>query len=268
MKQRKTIWVWALCVLLSSCGLVTRTKPVIKIGLVAPFEGRYRALGYEVLYAVKWAVQQRNEAGGVAGYMVELVALNDDDDPETSVVQARKFAIDDDVMGVIGPFSETVLAAAAPIYGELGVPIVSPALCSRHERSDGLFCLAADGSTMAQALLAAMPRDAYPVLLRARTGPLGEALGLSISWAIDAPWEEKELLWRLDKSRVRPPDLYLYDGDVLSAASLVIEMRAIGIDAPFWGGPSLARMQLPQIAGEAAENVCYVITAPAWADLS
>jgi branched-chain amino acid transport system substrate-binding protein len=268
MKRRDAIWMWVLCLLLCGCTLVKRTKPVIKIGLVAPFEGRYRALGYEVLYAAKWAVQQCNEAGGVAGYMVELVALNDDNDPEASAFQARKFAVDADVMGVVGPFSEAALGAAAPVYDQLGVPVISPALCALRDRDDSLFCLAADSSTTAQALLAAMPRDAHPVLLRARAGPLGEALGLSISWTINAPWEEKELVWRLDRSRMRPPDLYLYDGDVLSAVSLVTEMREIGVDAPFWGGPSLARTQLPQIAGKAVENVCYAITAPTWADLS
>ena len=97
---------------------------MIKIGLVAPFEGRYRSLGYEVLYAVKWAVRQRNQAGGVAGYMVELVALDDGDDPASSAFQARKFDVDADVMGVVGPFSEATVAAAAPVYHELGLAMV------------------------------------------------------------------------------------------------------------------------------------------------
>ena len=86
--------------------------PVLKIGLVAPFEGRYRTLGYEVLYAARWAVQQRNEQGGVAGTMLELVAL--DDSSQRS--QARKFAVDADVMGVVGPFTQEMLSASAADY--------------------------------------------------------------------------------------------------------------------------------------------------------
>ena len=55
------------CICLAGCAalggnLVLRnTRPVVKIGLVAPFEGRYRALGYEVLYAVKWAIGEQGQ---------------------------------------------------------------------------------------------------------------------------------------------------------------------------------------------------------------
>ena len=57
------------------------TDPLIKIGLVAPFEGQFRSRGYEVLYAVKLAIRECNESGGVGGYRVELVALDDGGDP-------------------------------------------------------------------------------------------------------------------------------------------------------------------------------------------
>jgi ABC-type branched-subunit amino acid transport system substrate-binding protein len=55
---------------------------------------------------------------------------------------------------------------------------------------------------------------------------------------------------------------------VLSAVSLVVEMRAIGVNAPFWGGPSLARTQLPQIARDAVQDACYAMTKPTRADLT
>jgi ABC-type branched-subunit amino acid transport system substrate-binding protein len=38
-----------------------QAPPTVKIGLVAPFEGEYRSTGYEVLFAVKLALQQRNQ---------------------------------------------------------------------------------------------------------------------------------------------------------------------------------------------------------------
>ncbi len=70
------------CLLLSSCAFPGSVKPTVKIGLSAPFEGLYRDLGYEVLYATRLAVRERNAAGGVAGrYLVELVALNDFNEP-------------------------------------------------------------------------------------------------------------------------------------------------------------------------------------------
>ena len=79
--------------------------PTVKIGLIAPFEGLYRATGYEVLFAVKLALQERNEGQGLQGYHVELVALNDFNDQEEGAKQARALVADPDIVGVIGHLS-------------------------------------------------------------------------------------------------------------------------------------------------------------------
>jgi ABC-type branched-subunit amino acid transport system substrate-binding protein len=173
-------------------------------------------------------------------------------------------------MGVIGPFSEETLAVAAPVYHASQLPLIALATCAAggNGRLDELFCLAADGGALAGALLARMPPDAWPVLLRARPGPLGTALADAVPRTIDAPWQAQALIWRLQNARPRPPDHYLFDGDVLTAASLLVEMRSVGVVAPLWGGPSLARTQLPQVAGQAVQGVCYGITAPIYADLA
>lgn len=114
-------------VLLASCSFPGSVQPTVKIGLSAPFEGRYRDLGYEVLYAVRLAVQQRNEAGGVDGrYLVEFVALNDFDEPDEAVIQARKMAVDPDVLGVLGGGSPETVRAAAPAYERQGLAFLSP----------------------------------------------------------------------------------------------------------------------------------------------
>jgi ABC-type branched-subunit amino acid transport system substrate-binding protein len=241
---------------------------VVKIGLVAPFEGRYRSLGYEVLYAVKLAVRERNAAGGVAGYMIELVALDDDDDPNTSAFQAKKFAVDERVMGVVGPFSGDSIRAVAPVYHELGLPIITLATCSGSAIHDEVYCLGADADTVARALLQRVPADARVTLLHAN-----EAFGQEASSQDEAlaglaqpvaqqvlipPWNETTLA----AMHKIPADVYLYDGDVLEAADLLIEMRQTGIDARFWGGPALARTQLAQIAGDAVSGTCHALTDP------
>lgn len=114
-------------VLLAACSFPGSVKPTVKIGLSAPFEGRYRDLGYEALYAVRLAVQQRNEAGGAGGrYWVELVALNDFNEPEDALVQAHKMAVDNDVLGVLGGWSEETSVAVAPEYERLGMPFLTP----------------------------------------------------------------------------------------------------------------------------------------------
>jgi hypothetical protein len=116
-----------LCVLLlAACSGPGSVKPTVKLGLSAPFEGRHRDLGYEALYAVQMAVRERNEAGGLGQrYLVELVALNDLNDAEKAVEQARKMAVDPGVLGVLGGLS-TETARSASEYEGLGLTFLTP----------------------------------------------------------------------------------------------------------------------------------------------
>jgi ABC-type branched-subunit amino acid transport system substrate-binding protein len=99
----------------------------VKIGLVAPFEGRYRDVGYEVIYAVRLAVREVNAAGGVGGHSLALQALDDAGDPAQAVEQARKLAADPDVVGVLGHWLEATTIAAAPSYARAGLPLLATA---------------------------------------------------------------------------------------------------------------------------------------------
>lgn len=101
------------------------SRPVVKIALVAPFEGRYRNVGYEVIYAVRLAVREANASGGAAGYSIELLALDDSGDAEAAVEQARKIATDPQVVGVIGHWLGANTTAAAPEYEVAGLPLLA-----------------------------------------------------------------------------------------------------------------------------------------------
>ncbi len=115
----------AACLCLAAC--CPNVKPTVKIGLSAPFEGRYRDLGYEVLYAVRLAVRERNDMGGVGGCaLVEMVALNDFNEPQEAVFQAHKMHADPDVMAVLGGWSPEAAAAAGPVYNQLGLAFLAP----------------------------------------------------------------------------------------------------------------------------------------------
>ena len=118
-------WLLAAALLVSACVPVTR--PVIKIGLAAPFEGRYRDVGYEVIYAVRLAVREANAAGGLGGYAVELTALDDGGDPASAAEQARKMSSDAQIMGVIGDWLDPTTLNAAPVYAADGLPYLATA---------------------------------------------------------------------------------------------------------------------------------------------
>lgn len=123
-------WVWiSLCalILVTGCGdglAGLGTRPTVTVGLVAPFEGRYRELGQEVIFAVRLAQREANAAGGAGGRMVVLTALDDNGYVAQAEEQARKLATDDAVVAVIGHWLEETTAAAMPVYAEAGIPVV------------------------------------------------------------------------------------------------------------------------------------------------
>lgn len=143
MRHHLTIVV-ILCLtgLLAACTSAGAPK-TLKIGLAAPFEGLHRPLGYEALFGVKLALQECNAAGGIHGYQVELVALNDFDDPAEAQLQARALVADPDVMGVVGHLSAETTAAAVPVYQKAQLAVVIP-WSSAITPTEGIVSVAAN----------------------------------------------------------------------------------------------------------------------------
>ncbi len=100
------------------------TAPVVKVGLVAPFEGAQRAVGYDVIYSARLAVREINAAGGIGGYRVALVALDDSGDPQLAQEVAASLVVDPAVVAVIGHWLTPTTAVAAPIYAAADLPFL------------------------------------------------------------------------------------------------------------------------------------------------
>ncbi len=98
--------------------------PVVKVGLVGPFEGANRVVGYDVIYSARLAVREINEAGGVGGYRVALVALDDSGDPQLAQEVAASLVVDPAVVVVMGHWLPETTAVAVPIYAAANVPFI------------------------------------------------------------------------------------------------------------------------------------------------
>jgi branched-chain amino acid transport system substrate-binding protein len=242
---------------------------MVKIGLVAPFEGLGRPLGYDVLTAVKLALRERNQAGGVKGHMVELVALNDDQDPEMAAQRAREIALDPDVVGVIGHFGEQTTVAALPTYHEAGLVLVVPATTAAEvtERGYGqTFRLVADDRVLgaAAARYAVVEQGARRVaaiggpseLVDSFVSTAQHAGGLVTQYPDD---HRRSLLSSLARGSC---DLIFFAGDAGRGAQLLTELRKSGIDIPFMGANGLNSPHFVQVAGHAADGTTYVSVTP------
>ncbi len=107
VKARAGFPLLALALLLTACG-VARAPSLPKIALLAPFEGRYRAIGYNALYAAQLAF-----AEGDAG-AARLLPVDDGGSVHTAADRMRALALDPAVAAIIalGPFASHPQAQA------------------------------------------------------------------------------------------------------------------------------------------------------------
>lgn len=71
-----------LLLLLSGCA-ISRPSTIVKIALLAPFEGRYREIGYDALYAARLALAD-------SGYdYIDLLAIDDGGSIESAIDRAH-----------------------------------------------------------------------------------------------------------------------------------------------------------------------------------
>jgi ABC-type branched-subunit amino acid transport system substrate-binding protein len=169
-----------------SAGCIASTRPVVKIGLVGPFVGRYREVGEEVIYAVRLAVREANQAGGLRGYSVELMAYDDEGDPALAAQQARKISEDPQVAGVVGDWLESTTQAAAPVYDRAGIPFL--ATSAAPELDPAAFRLWYTSSTYAAAQPGAvcpLPCDPAGSLDWLKTHPGGAGVVGPAIWGLN-----------------------------------------------------------------------------------
>ncbi|CAK0747989.1 branched-chain amino acid transport system substrate-binding protein [uncultured Gammaproteobacteria bacterium] len=98
----------------------------VKLAVIVPLSGPHQALGEAIRRGAEQHVIQLNKAGGSHGRQVKLLVLDDGDDPAKARQAATK-AADENVIGVIGHWSEAAALAAGEVYRERGLPAITPA---------------------------------------------------------------------------------------------------------------------------------------------
>ena len=98
---------------------------VIQIGLVRPTTGAVKQYGDMVQEGVDTAVEMTNAAGGIKGKKIELVVVDDACEPKQGPVAANRI-INAKIKYVIGPVCSGATIAAAGIYNNEGVVMVTP----------------------------------------------------------------------------------------------------------------------------------------------
>src|SRR3981081_1664617 len=98
----------------------------VKIGIGGPVARSSAGFGVEMKQAVELAVDERNDAGGVAGAKVVAMALDDKADAAAGKAVAKAFCDDPAVLGVVGHVNSGVAIATGQVYADCGLAVITP----------------------------------------------------------------------------------------------------------------------------------------------
>lgn len=96
-----------------------------KIAVALALTGGSAEQGTQIRNAVKLAINDVNDAGGINGKMVELVEYDDQADPKNAATVANAIAADDSILAVVGHVNSSCTLAGAAIYEETGIPMIT-----------------------------------------------------------------------------------------------------------------------------------------------
>jgi branched-chain amino acid transport system substrate-binding protein len=103
----------------------------VKIGAIMSTTGPLQVYGEAGLRGIQLVIDQVNEAGGVLGQQVELVAADDATNPQVGVDAAQRIVNVDGVVGIVGALSSGVtIPIATTVSASAGVPQISTASTS------------------------------------------------------------------------------------------------------------------------------------------
>lgn len=143
-----------LAVLLVIAAAVSPARAEIRVAAQGPMKGAYGALGTGLAKGAEAGVAAINAAGGINGELLVFEAADDNCDGDRAAAVARDL-IARDVRLVVGPACMAAAQAAAPLYGQAGVVMISPVITDPAFTSLSALALRITGRDDAQGELAA-----------------------------------------------------------------------------------------------------------------
>ena len=115
-KSMLLLCVMLLAVFANSIIAVQAADDVIKFGLAGPLTGTMAQYGELMKLGAEIAANEINADGGINGKKVEIVMLDDKQDPKEAALVAQRFVDDASIFAVISHGGSSMTLAAAPIY--------------------------------------------------------------------------------------------------------------------------------------------------------
>ncbi|KUK03757.1 MAG: Extracellular ligand-binding receptor [Thermotoga sp. 50_1627] len=247
----------------------------VKIGFFAPITGPAAADGTSALHGAQLAVEYINSHGGVLGQPAELVWYDDNFKADQAVNIAYKLVQQDKVAVVVSGSYSGMTRAAAGIYQQLKVPMISayavhPDIVATGEYIFRVGTLATvqgrAGAHLAVEKLGAKKiailtvDNDFGVSLTAGFKEEAIKLGAEIVFEQKYPLGETDFRPLLSRIRNARPDVIYATGYFSEAARFVTQARQMGIFIPIIGQEGYDSPQFAKLAEAGAANGVVITT--------
>jgi branched-chain amino acid transport system substrate-binding protein len=241
----------------------------VRIGHVAPTSGVIGHLGQDNEYGARMAIEELNSSGlkiGSRPVKFELLAEDDAANPSQGLAVAQKL-VNARVNGVIGHLNSGTTIPASQIYNSAGIPQISPSATNpKYTRQgySGAFRLVADdaqlGATLGRIAVQNLEGKSIAVIddRTAYGAGIAEAFknGVTAAGGTIVAHEftsdkASDFFSLLNSIREKNPDIVFFGGMDDVAASILRQMKRLGIQANFIGGDGICTSQLAELAGNA-----------------
>ena len=270
------LWMVIGGLALSSCGAPSEpTKGEVIVYVAVPLSGFQANGGQTVLGGARLAAAQINRAGGLMGYKVTVVGLDDESDSDVAVELASQIEADlnqgQRVLGVIGHLNSGQTLAAMEVYQDLSLVVITPTASEVSLTQKGyrnFFRVNANDIAQAQvdAGFLVNTLGARRVAVIYNDDPYGQglgqlmaqelqALGAEVVLSLQVAVEQSTFVSEVPQILNAQPDAVFYGGYEVEAPYLRLELVEAGLTAPFLATDGAFLAATIDEAGPAAEGM-------------
>jgi branched-chain amino acid transport system substrate-binding protein len=251
---RFILLVLILSFLLAACGGSSEpAKGDLNVYVAAPLSGFQANGGQTVLGGARLAAEEYNRSGGLLGYKVVIVPLDDESDNDVAVTLANQVKQDISsgkrVLGLIGHYNSGQTIAAMDIYKDLPLVIMTPTASEMSLTQKGytnFFRVNANDATQARIDAAFLVNklgaknvavvhndDPYGIgLAKLLSDELGK-LGAKTATNIQVKVEQSEYITEVQRIQAVTPDAIFYAGYEVETPYLRNALVKAGVKVPF-----------------------------------
>jgi len=241
-----------------------------KFALYAPLTGDNAQYGNSYKATIQIYIDKINAEGGINGHLVELLSYDDKNDPKEALNIANLIVSNPEIIGVIGSQTSSCGLAAAPVFQEEGIPMITPQgshpdLTLIGEYIFRMSCLATfEGGVLADMMVdggyknlaVIYANDDYGVKVVDYWTKMVNKAGVKIVAAETfVSGQTKDFTPLLSKIKAAGADAIYIEPGYSDAAMILTQMRQLDCSYQPFGSSMLYKQEFLDVAGKAAEGL-------------